>query len=95
VIGFCTVRRLALSGARVYVGARSPKKLQLPSTNIKTEFPEADLHFLQMNLMDVSTVVNVAKIFNEKETRLNDLENTAGIMETQFARSATDGFKAQ
>ncbi|KAL2820178.1 hypothetical protein BDW59DRAFT_151010 [Aspergillus cavernicola] len=94
-VGFYTVQQLAISGARVYMGARSPEKAASAIDKIRAEAPNADVHFLQMDLMDLQSVVNAAKQFKEKEEKLHGLVNNAGIMATPFALSAADGFEAQ
>lgn len=93
-VGFHTVDELAKHGARVYLGARSPGKAEAAINQIRAETPTADVHFLQMDLMDLQSVVAAAKQFKEKETKLNGLVNNAGIMATPFALSG-DGFEAQ
>lgn len=93
-VGFHTVDELAKHGARVYLGARSPGKAEAAIDRIRAETPIADVHLLQMDLMDLQSVVAAAKQFKEKETRLHGLVNNAGIMATPFALSG-DGFEAQ
>ncbi|CEN60546.1 hypothetical protein ASPCAL02982 [Aspergillus calidoustus] len=93
-VGFHTVDELAKHGARVYMGARSPGKAEAAIKTIRAETPTADVHFLQMDLMDLHSVVAAAKSFKEKETKLHGLVNNAGIMATPYALSG-DGFEAQ
>ncbi|KAL4954555.1 hypothetical protein BDW69DRAFT_193984 [Aspergillus filifer] len=93
-VGYHTVEELAKKGARVYIGARSPEKAESAITQIKSEYADADLHFLQMDLMDLQSVVTAAKQFKEKEAKLHGLINNAGIMATPFALTS-DGFEAQ
>jgi NAD(P)-dependent dehydrogenase (short-subunit alcohol dehydrogenase family) len=95
-VGFHTVKELAKRGARVYMGARSPEKATAAINEIQAESPNAssDIHFLQMDLLDLQSVVAAAKQFKAKESRLHGLVNNAGIMATPFALSA-DGFEAQ
>ncbi|KAL4993261.1 hypothetical protein BDV10DRAFT_179459 [Aspergillus recurvatus] len=93
-VGFHTVEELAKHGARVYMGARSPGKAEAAIDKIRADTPTADVHFLQMDLMDLQSVVAAAKQFEEKESKLHGLVNNAGIMATPFALSG-DGFEAQ
>ncbi|KAJ0359936.1 hypothetical protein COL922a_014552, partial [Colletotrichum nupharicola] len=86
-VGFHTVDELAKHGARVYMGARTPRKAQAAIKTIRAETPTADVHFLQMDLMDLHSVVAAAKSFKEKETKLHGLVNNAGIMATPYALS--------
>lgn len=93
-VGFHTVDEVAKHGARVYMGARSPSKAEDAIKRIRAETPAADVHFLQLELMDLQSVVAAAKQFKKKETKLHGLVNNAGIMATPFALSG-DGFEAQ
>jgi NAD(P)-dependent dehydrogenase (short-subunit alcohol dehydrogenase family) len=96
-IGYHTAKHLALKGARVYIGSRSPKKGEDAVQKMKSEAAGVDIniHVLQMDHMDLSSVVRAADEFKSKETRLNGLVNNAGIMATAFQKSETDGFEAQ
>lgn len=94
-IGFQTARHLALRGGRVYIGARSSQKASDAIAQIQKEFPTADVRHLQMDLMDLSSVVKAAEVFKQQEHKLNGLVNNAGIMATPFAVSEKDGFEAQ
>ncbi|KAL3471944.1 retinol dehydrogenase [Aspergillus californicus] len=94
-IGFSTAQALSTRGARVYIGSRSREKATAAIATIRIEAPDADLHILQMDLMDLQSVVNAAKQFKEKEPKLHGLVNNAGIMATPFATSPADGFEAQ
>ncbi len=60
-VGFHTVDELAKHGARVYLGARSPGKAEAAINQIRAETPTTDVHFLQMDLMDLQSVVAAAK----------------------------------
>ncbi|KAL4966448.1 uncharacterized protein BDV14DRAFT_198902 [Aspergillus stella-maris] len=93
-VGYHTVEELAKKGARVYIGARSPEKAESAITQIKSEYADADLHTLQIDLMDLQSVNSAAKQFKDRETELHGLINSAGIMATPFALSS-DGHEAQ
>lgn len=59
-----------------------------------------DLHFLQLDLMDLKTVKAAAEYFKTQETRLDILINNAGVCCIVFTsrhmppRNATDTFAA-
>ncbi|KAG4439247.1 hypothetical protein IFR05_005285 [Cadophora sp. M221] len=95
-IGYYTVAHLAKHGAHVYMCARSPDKGRAAITNIKTLHPTTrlDIDLLQMDLMDLTTVVAAAKRFLTLETSLHGLVNNAGIMATPFEMTK-DGHEAQ
>ncbi|KAK0111161.1 hypothetical protein ONS95_001538 [Cadophora gregata] len=95
-IGYYTVARLAEHGAHVYLGARNKAKGIAAIASIKEMFPSKDLNIdlLQMDLMDLSSVVAAAKRFLNLETALHGLINNAGIMATPFEMTK-DGHEAQ
>ncbi|OBT74268.1 hypothetical protein VF21_07393 [Pseudogymnoascus sp. 05NY08] len=93
-IGYYTVSHLAEHGAHVYMCARSPKKGNEAIANIKKTHPSANIDLLQMDLMDLASVVTAAKHFLALETALHGLVNNAGIMATPFEMTK-DGYEAQ
>ncbi|KAJ3549858.1 hypothetical protein NM208_g288 [Fusarium decemcellulare] len=93
-IGYYTVAYLAEHGAHLYMCARSLEKGKAAITNIKKMHPSANIDLLQMDLMDLSSVVAAAKRFLSLETTLHGLINNAGIMATPFEMTK-DGHEAQ
>jgi NAD(P)-dependent dehydrogenase (short-subunit alcohol dehydrogenase family) len=93
-IGKFTVSHLAEHGARVYLGARSGKKAAQTIREIKQTVPNADLHVLKMDLMDLQSVRAAAQTFLSKEPELHGLVNNAGIMTTPFEMTK-DNYEAQ
>ncbi|KAI1742354.1 hypothetical protein F4680DRAFT_30147 [Xylaria scruposa] len=93
-IGYHTVAHLAEHGAHVYMGARSLNKGTEAIANIKKMHPSANIDLLQMDLMDLTSVVAAAKHFLALETALHGLVNNAGIMATPF-EMGRDGHEAQ
>ncbi|ETS74844.1 hypothetical protein PFICI_13328 [Pestalotiopsis fici W106-1] len=93
-IGFYTVSHLAEHGAHVYMCSRSRDKGNAAITNIKQTHPAAHIDLLQMDLMDLSSVVAAAQHFLTLETTLHGLVNNAGIMATPF-EITKDGHEAQ
>lgn len=86
--------RLAEHGAHVYMGARNPTKAASAITSIKELYPKANITLLEIDHMNLSSVVAAAKLFSSKETALHGLVNNAGIMATPFEISK-DGHEAQ
>ncbi|KAI1445010.1 hypothetical protein F5Y02DRAFT_143404 [Annulohypoxylon stygium] len=93
-IGYYTVAHLAEHGAHVYMCSRSREKGEAAITEIKKTYPSANIDLLQMDLMDLASVVAAAKNFLTLETTLHGLVNNAGIMATPFEMTK-DGFEAQ
>ena len=92
--GYHTVAYLAEHGAHVYLCARSQEKGTAAIINIKKTHPLARVDLLQMDLMDLTSVVTAANRFLKLETALHALVNNAGIMATPFEMTK-DGHEAQ
>lgn len=93
-IGYQTALVLAQKSATVYVGCRSSTKGQAAITSIQSLVPNAKLHLLILDHMDLRSVVAAAKEFSSMETRLHGLINNAGIMAVPFEMSK-DGYESQ
>ena len=74
--------------------ARSPEKGRAAIANVKKMHPSAKIDLLEMDLMDLTSVVAAAKHFLALETSLHGLVNNAGIMATPFEMTK-DGHEAQ
>ena len=70
--------------------ARSPEKGKAAIANIKKQPPSANIDLLQMDLMDLTSVVAAAKYFLGMETALHGLINNAGIMAKPFEMTRDD-----
>jgi NAD(P)-dependent dehydrogenase (short-subunit alcohol dehydrogenase family) len=69
---------------------RSPKKGTAAIASIKKMYPSANIDLLQMDLMDLTSVVAAAKYFLSRERALHGLVNNAGIMATPFEMTKDD-----
>lgn len=74
--------------------ARSIEKGEAAIAKIKKTYPSANVDLLQMDLMDLTSVVAAAKHFLALETVLHGLINNAGIMATPFEMTK-NGHEAQ
>ncbi|KAI1249727.1 hypothetical protein MGN70_009341 [Eutypa lata] len=92
--GEATVIGLAAHGAKVYLAARSEEKANASIEKIRQQLPNADVHFLQLDLGSFASVIAAAERFRSTETALHGLINNAGIMGTPFAITK-DGFEEQ
>lgn len=92
--GYWTVAGLAARGAHVYMGARSKTKANDAIQEIKKTVPSANVHFLELDLSNFSSVLKAAKTLLETESALDGLVNNAGIMGVPFAMTE-DGFEVQ
>ncbi len=92
--GFHTVAHLAKHDAHVYMCVRSIEKGKTAIASIKEGNPLANISILQLDLMDLSSVVAAAEQFLTLETALHGLINNAGIMATPF-QITKDSHEAQ
>jgi NAD(P)-dependent dehydrogenase (short-subunit alcohol dehydrogenase family) len=74
--------------------ARNPKKGTDAIEGIKKTYPSAHIDLLQVDFMDLPSVVAAAQKFLALETTLHGLVNNAGIMATPFEMTK-DGHEAQ
>ncbi|KAI1735004.1 short-chain dehydrogenase [Xylaria scruposa] len=82
-VGYHTAYRLALAGARVYVGARSQQKADGAIKNMLEDSPSLDAALLKPLVMDLSNfreVQQVARRFLKDENRLDILVNNAALL---------------
>lgn len=76
------------------MGVRSLEKGNAAIAEIKKEHPSVQIDLLQMDLMNLASIVEAAKHFLTLETALHGLVNNAGIMATPFEMTK-DGHEAQ
>lgn len=76
------------------MGARSLEKGTAAIADIKKTHPSAKIDLLQMDLMNLTSVVAAAQHFLARESALHGLINNAGIMATPFEMTK-DGHEAQ
>ena len=84
-IGLETVRQLVNRGARVYIAARSRQRIDDAIAKLKataTGGHDLDLHALDLDLQDLSSVARAAEGFKKQESRLDVLINNAGVSST-------------
>lgn len=78
-IGYETTRVLAQKGARVYIAGRSAERVNKAITDLNKLGKPLDLHFLQLDLLDLKSVKAAAASFNAQEETLDILINNAGV----------------
>ncbi|KAI0451268.1 short-chain dehydrogenase [Xylaria acuta] len=82
-VGYHTAYRLALAGARVYVGARSQEKADGAIKNMLEDSPSLDAALLRplvLDLCNFGQVQRVARRFLEDEDRLDILVHNAALL---------------
>ncbi|UQC87207.1 uncharacterized protein CLUP02_12709 [Colletotrichum lupini] len=87
--GYYTVSHLAEHGAHVYMCSRSLEKGTEAIASIKKTYPSANIDLLQMDLMNLTSVVAAAKHFLTLETTLHGLVFTEHLLPVMLKTSRT------
>ncbi|MDN7754708.1 oxidoreductase [Burkholderia gladioli] len=90
-IGFEIASTLAARRARVLLACRDEVKAQAAISRIRLKTPEANLAFLPLDLADLASVRNAAKLA-EREPRIDVLINNAGVQGPKLKHTA-QGFE--
>ncbi len=85
---------LARNGAKVYMASRTESKARDAIEKIKKAVPNADIHFLQLDLTELAAVRKAADDFLAQEKRLDILLNNAGVMAMPY-EFTKDGIEIQ
>ncbi|RHZ66004.1 hypothetical protein CDV55_100755 [Aspergillus turcosus] len=95
--GLRLVRILYQHNGKVYLAARNAGKAQQVIEDMKRDFPESrgQLHFLHLNLSDLSTIKGSAEEFLSKESQLHVLWNNAGVMVPPQGSKTQQGYELQ
>ncbi|EST07827.1 Short-chain dehydrogenase/reductase SDR [Kalmanozyma brasiliensis GHG001] len=93
-LGEVSCLELARKGAKVYMASRTESKAQDAIAKIKQAVPNADIHFLQLDLTELAAVRKAAEDYISREKRLDILLNNAGVMATPYTFTK-DGLELQ
>ena len=94
-IGFESALALAAKGATTILACRGVEKGEAALRQIKSEYPEAQVEVMALNLADLSSVRMFAKEFKAAYQRLDILINNAGVMAIPQRWETADGFEMQ
>ncbi|KAF5651364.1 short-chain alcohol dehydrogenases/reductase [Fusarium tjaetaba] len=96
-LGKLLVDILYQHNGKVYLAARSQSKTEEVIKEIKSAHPSStgELHFLHLELDDLSTIKPAADRFLEKESRLDVLWNNAGVMIPPDGSKTKQGYELQ
>jgi NAD(P)-dependent dehydrogenase (short-subunit alcohol dehydrogenase family) len=88
---------LYAKNARVYVAARSEEKAADAIKAIKETHPDSagELHFLRLDLADLTTIKASADEFLQRESKLHVLFNNAGVMDPPAGSKTAQGYELQ
>jgi retinol dehydrogenase-12 len=96
-VGWQLTNILYQHNATIYVAGRSTEKGEKAIGEFKKAHPNSKgtLHFLNLDLADLSTIKASADEFMSKEQRLDVLWNNAGVMWPPQGSKSTQGFELQ
>jgi NAD(P)-dependent dehydrogenase (short-subunit alcohol dehydrogenase family) len=96
-IGFELAKILYQKGGKVYIAGRSPDKAQRAIEQIETSSStdSGSLHYLTLELDDLSTIKKSADEFKSRESKLDVLWNNAGISQPPLGSQSKQGFELQ
>ena len=93
-LGFEVAKALTRKGAHVIMGCRNLEKAEKAKDQILSEFSDASLEIIQLDLSDLSSIRNFVKEFKSKFQKLDILCNNAGVMMPPKGKTA-DGYELQ
>jgi len=91
-IGYESAREFARKGAEVIFACRDQAKAEAAIIQIKGEFSDAQLVFLEIDLASIKSIRKFAQEFNSRYNSLDILLNNAGIMLVPYGKTE-DGFE--
>ena len=94
-LGLEATKALAAKGAKVIMACRTLAKAVPIADQIRRDQPGADLDVMQLDVANLHSVKDFAKVFNERYQRLDILINNAGVMGIPTHQTTTDGFEMQ
>ena len=93
-IGFGAAWLLASAGVEIVMACRNLEKGQLAKSKIQSDFADARLHVMKIDVADLGSVGTFAGEFKSKFNKLDILVNNAGIMMAPYGHTV-DGFETQ
>eukprot|EP00835_Amoeboradix_gromovi_P004272 NODE_323_length_10965_cov_0.441561.p4 type:complete len:316 gc:universal NODE_323_length_10965_cov_0.441561:4494-5441(+) len=94
-IGYQTALELARKEATVWMGCRDEKRAETAIALLKLSVPNADIIFGKLDLSDLSSIKEFAKLVSAKSSKIDILINNAGIMALPERTLTKDGFEMQ
>lgn len=91
-IGYETARSLAYHGCEVYFACRNREKTVVAMDRIRSERPNSNLHFIQLDLASLSSVAEFCDSFKKERKLIHMLILNAGIFGAPHSLTE-DGFE--
>ena len=93
-LGFEAVKMFALKDAEIVIATRSEKRALEAIEIVKSEYKNADITFLHLNLANKESIRDFAENVTEKYNKIDILLNNAGVMTTPYMLT-DDGIEFQ
>jgi len=87
-IGFQTALHFARAGAHVVMACRNMAKAELAQHSIRNELPEASITALPLDVSELSSIREFARLFADQVGELDVLINNAGIVALPLTRTS-------
>ncbi|KAK6462544.1 short-chain alcohol dehydrogenase [Scheffersomyces coipomensis] len=101
-VGFEVAKSLAGStNAKIYIFARNKEKTEAAIKRLELEVaqeynkPKSDVHFIQIDLSDLTTIKPAAEEFLSKEKRIDIIIHNAGVMTPPLGSETKQGYELQ
>ncbi|EJD45542.1 NAD(P)-binding protein [Auricularia subglabra TFB-10046 SS5] len=94
-IGKETAKELLAHNAKVYVAARDKAKADAAIAELKSVTGKENVHFLELDLADLHSVKRAAEEFISRESKLNILFASAGVMVPPIDLLTKQGYDLQ
>ena len=94
-LGLEAAKILSTKGAKVIMAVRNLDKGNQAAKTILSEYPNAQVDVMQLDLADLESVRKFADEFKSKYTQLHILINNAGVMWPPRRESTKQGFESQ
>ncbi len=93
-VGYSAARAFAAKGAHVVFACRSRDKAEAAVAELQQQNPAASVEIMILDLADLTSIHDFARLYEAKHERLDILVNNAGLMAIPYRRTA-DGFEMQ
>ncbi|ODQ79818.1 hypothetical protein BABINDRAFT_36586 [Babjeviella inositovora NRRL Y-12698] len=94
-VGFEVVKLLGATGAKVYIFARSEASTLQAIEDAKKVDKDIDVHFVKVDLSDLTTIKPAAEEFLARESRLDLVIHNAGVMIPPKGSTSAQGYELQ
>ncbi|OIQ37579.1 MAG: short-chain dehydrogenase [Crocinitomix sp. MedPE-SWsnd] len=93
-LGLETTKWFVQKDIKVVMACRNLEKAEEAKKNVLSEFPNADIDLMKLDLSSLESVKNFASEFNKKYDKLDLLINNAGVMIPPYSKTK-EGFELQ